>query len=291
MTQTDVQRGGAPAVIDVDERVFGQEVLARSREVPVVVDFWAPWCGPCRTLGPVLERLAEEAHGAFVLARVNVDDNQRLAAAYRVQGIPAVKAFRDGSVVDEFTGAQPESRVRMWLKRLIPTPADHLVGRAAELEAGDPQAARARYREALAIDEAHPAALLGLGRLLVDADDAEGAELLRKVPAGTPQYPQAQAWLTLADFLSHGSGADADALAAAVAHNPNDLEARYMLAAHHARQREYADAIAQLLAIVGRDRSFRDDGARRALLALFDALGNHDPLVVAGRRQLANALF
>jgi putative thioredoxin len=291
VTQAHPQPDSASAVVEVDERTFEQAVLARSHDVPVVVDFWAPWCGPCRTLGPILERLATESQGAFVLAKINVDNNPRLSASYQVQGIPAVKAFRNGSMVAEFTGALPESRVRDWLKRLIPTPLDLLVEEAAALEERDPQAAVARYREALALDASHPASLLGLGRLLVAAGDPGGVELLDKVPAGTPFYPRAQAWLTLADFFAQAGDEDADKLPEWIASCPNDLEARYRFAAHEARAGHNAEAIAQLLAIVERDRAFRDDGARRVLLALFAALGDQNPLVVEGRRKLANALF
>jgi putative thioredoxin len=290
---THVSRPAAKngAVIEVDERDFQAQVLERSRTTPVVVDFWAPWCGPCRVLGPTLERLAAESKGAFVLAKVNVDNNQRLAQMFRVQGIPAVKAFRDGRMVDEFTGALPESQVRAWLKRFVPAPgADDLAATQA-LEERDPAEAAARYRVALGDNPDDTATLLSLGRLLVQQGDPEGLAALRQVPAGAPEHAQAQAWLALADLFSELNGQTPDALVANVAANPNDFEARFQLAATQARARQYGEAIAQLLAIVERNRAFRDDGARKALLALFAALGDQSPLVTDGRRKLANALF
>jgi putative thioredoxin len=279
------------AVFDVNEASFKDQVIDRSRQTPVVVDFWAPWCGPCRTLGPTLERLASESKGAWVLAKLNVDNNQRLAQMFRVQGIPAVKAFRDGKVVDEFTGAIPESQVRAWLKRFLPAPSDSLVDAAAALEARSPEEAIARYRVALGSDPDNEAAQLALGRLLVLQGDPEGVATLRQVQPGSPIYAKAQAWITLADLFEQTSNQTPTWLARQVADNPNDLEARYHLAAQQVRDRHYADAIAQLLAIVERDRTFRDDGARKTLLGLFEALGGDDPLVAAGRRKLANVLF
>jgi putative thioredoxin len=271
-------------VIEVDERTFQDAVLERSRSVPVVVDFWAPWCGPCRVLGPTLERLAAEAKGAFVLAKINVDENQRLSQVFRVQGIPAVKAFKDGRVVDEFTGALPETQVRAWLKRFVPTPGDDILAAAAALEQSNPAEAAARYRVALGSDPDNDAALLALGRLLVKQGDAEGVATLRQVPSGSPLHGRAQAWLTLADFFAEANRVPRGN---AIIH---EQDGRFRQAATQARQGDNAGAVDTLLEIVARDRQFRDDGARKTLLALFEALGD-DPLVSASRRRLANLLF
>ncbi len=291
-TQILGQAASKPAaVFDVDERTFQAQVLERSRTTPVVVDFWAPWCGPCRVLGPTLEKLANEAKGAFVLAKVNVDNNPRLAQMFRVQGIPAVKAFRDGKLADQFEGALPESQVRAWLKRVLPAQANDPFGAARELEDRDPAEAAARYRLALGQNPDDHEALLALGRVLVLQGEAEGVEALRQVPSDAPQHAAAQAWLALAEFFGEARTSKLDALKAQVAATPNDVDARYKLAALLARARQNEEAIDHLLAIVGRNRAFRDDGARKALLALFAALGDQDPLVAPARRKLANLLF
>jgi putative thioredoxin len=288
-TQPHTRANGSSAVIEVNERDFQAQVIERSKTTPVVVDFWAPWCGPCRTLGPTLERLASEAKGAWVLAKINVDNNQRISQAFGIQGIPAVKAFRDGKVADEFTGALPESQVRAWLKRMLPVPSDGLLAAAAALEQRDPSEAAARYRLALGEDPDNMAALFSLGRLLVSQGHPEGVEALRQVPAGAPEYARARAWLTLAEFFSQ-AGEKNSWLDQLGSETPDSAESRYRLAAGMAREGRYADAINQLLAIVERDRAFRDDAARKTLLALFEALGD-DPLVTNGRRRLASVLF
>jgi putative thioredoxin len=287
---TQTRASASPAVIEVNERDFQNQVLERSKTTPVVVDFWAPWCGPCRTLGPTLERLAGEAKGEWVLAKVNVDNNQRLSQAFRVQGIPAVKAFRDGKVVDEFAGALPESQVRAWLKRVVPAASDGLVAAAAAMEQYDPSEAAARYRLALGEDPDNTAALFSLGRLLVAQGDPEGVEALRQVPSSAPQYARARAWLALAEFFEQAGESAPGWLNQLGSDTQDSAESRYRLAAHMARQGRYSDAISHLLAIVEHDRAFGDDAARKTLLALFEALGD-DPLVASGRRRLANALF
>lgn len=281
----------SPAVLDVSDRTFEREVLARSREVPVVVDFWAPWCGPCRVLGPTLERLAQQANGGFVLAKVNVDENPQLAQAFRVQGIPAVKAFRDGRVVDEFTGALPEGQVRAWLKGIAPSEADQLVAAAQSIEASDPEGAIARYRLVLGSDPGNAAALFSLGRLQLLRGDPEGAALLNEVPAGTPFFGRAQAMLGLGEMLAAAQEAPAAELRARVERSGADLEARFALAGHAARSSDYAAALDELLEIVMRDRGYRNDGARKAMLALFAVLGDESALAGEYRRRLSNALF
>lgn len=273
------------AVIDVNEADFSTAVLARSASVPVVVDFWAAWCGPCRTLGPILERLASEMQGGFVLAKIDVDRNQRLAAQFGVQGIPAVKAFRDGKVVDQFEGALPESRVRAWLKKLVPSEIDRLVAAAAEQEQRDPAAAAELYRQALSADSASGPARLGLGRVLTLQADPEARAVLQQIRAGAPEYATAQSLLQLADLLS---AAEEDAPDSA---EPSDSRGRWRLAAQRACAGAWAEALPLLLAIVQRDRAFGDDAARRAMLAIFSLLGERDPLVVRYRQQLASALF
>ncbi|NTV63856.1 MAG: tetratricopeptide repeat protein [Oscillochloris sp.] len=269
-----------PAVIEVDESNFEREVIARSQDVPVVIDFWAPWCAPCRALGPTLERLASESKGAWVLAKVNVDENQRLAGSFRVQSIPAVKAVYNGKIVDEFVGALPESQIRTWLKRFLPQEGSSLLEAAQALEASAPQEAAARYRLILGEEPQNEAAMFNLGRLLMLQGEAEGLETLRQVPLGTPFYARAQAMLPLADFLA---AADQPA--------EGDLAERYKQAADLTRSGAYSGAMSELLAIVARDRAFHDDGARKALLGLFAALGDEEPLVPTYRRKLANTLF
>ena len=277
MTQA-AQANLAP-IFDVNEASFDAAVLQRSRETPVVVDFWAAWCGPCRVLGPILERLASEAGGTWVLAKVDVDRNQRLASSFGVQGIPAVKAFRDGKLVEQFEGALPESQVRAWLGRVVPSPADTLARQAAELEHDDSAAAAALYQQVLDLDPQHGAGLLGLGRVLASTGDPQAREVLQQIKRGTPEYPAAAALLELVDFFA---AAEADATGAS--------GTAYRDAAHQARDGQWRGALEGLLGIVRTDRAFNNDAARRAMLAIFALLGD-DPLAGEYRRKLANALF
>jgi putative thioredoxin len=278
----------SPQVLDVAEVDFERDVLERSATTPMVVDFWAPWCQPCRTLGPLLERLAAEHAGAFVLAKVNVDDAPNLAARYRVQSIPAVKGFRDGELIAEFVGAQPESVVREFLTSLLPTGADRLVADAADLPAAD---AEARLRKALELEPRHGRALLQLARRLSErGEDAEALGFLGRVPPKGAVAAEADRLAAVLRTRLEGSGDEAT-LRASVNADPDDLRSRLDLGRALAARGRYEASLDELLDVIRRDVEFDDQAARRAMLDIFEVLGPHDMLTQRYRSELARILF
>jgi len=278
-------------VVDAGDKDFERVVLERSKTTPVVVDFWAPWCGPCRTLGPLLERLAGEAGGAFVLAKVNVDENPGLAAALNVRSIPMVLGFRHGELVSEFVGALPEAGVREFLRRVLPSEAERMAVAAAELaQRGQTTEAEATLRRALELEPRCDRALLDLAGLLADRQDAAAAlALLDRVAPGPLRAPADR--LAAEIRVREAGAADEPALRARLAADPADLETRFRLAQALAARSRYEEALAEYLDLVRRDRSFRDDAARKAILDIFELLGPADGLVDRYRSELAKVLF
>lgn len=280
-------------VIDVDASTFERDVIERSRQVPVVVDFWARWCGPCRMLGPLLDQLAHERQGAFVLAKVDIDRSPELADRYDVQSVPAVKAFRQGQVTHEFVGLQPLPQLRRWLDQVAPDATEQAALEAARLQASDPARAEALYREVLAKRPRHELAAVGLAGLLIARGDDEAArDVLRPVLPGTDhrdEIERLEAVLALR-ALGRAAGTEADARAALAA-NPDDAEARYRLGCALAAAGRYPDALEALLEAARRDKKLGQGKVREAMVQVFFALGPRDPLSDRYRSELARTIY
>ncbi len=276
-----------PHVRDVDTADFNQQVVERSHEVPVVVDFWAEWCGPCKTLGPTLERLTEEAGGSFELAKIDVDQNQALAGQMGVQGIPTVVAFKDGRPVSQFTGALPEAKVKEWLSEFLPNPMDDFVAAADDLvNQGRVEEAEAMYRKVLEADASHEGAAVALAAILLGGGDTEGAlAILEPVPSSV-----AVDRVRAAARLGTGGGTPVQELEDALAADPDNDRLRIDLAKNLVAAQAYERSLELLLDVIIRKEELADD-ARAAMLDVFELLGSENSLTPEYRRRLANALF
>jgi len=277
------------AVLDVTDATFQAEVLEKSKAIPVVVDFWAPWCGPCRVLGPIIEKVAAEQAGNVALVKLNTDENPQTGMRYQIQGIPAVKAYRDGKVVREFTGAVPEPQVRAFFQSLAPSELEVAAQRAAGLARnGDAAGAESAYREILGKSPGNADAVVGLAQILIGRGATEEAEtILEKAPADR-RAKVLKHRLFLQAFADRHKDED---LAGEAARNPRDPRARYRYGVLLAARGGYEAALDELLDSVAIDRVFAEGAARKAALAVFDILGLDSPMTREYQRRLSQLLF
>jgi putative thioredoxin len=299
-------QSGAPAasgdwIKDGSIDSFVEDVLEASANVPVIVDFWAPWCGPCKTLGPMLERLVKEAKGAVRLVKIDVDKNQELAAQMRVQSIPAVYGFVGGRPVDGFAGALPESQLKAFIQRLTggaagqgPTVAELLAEAQTQLTEGQTELALQIYQDILSQDENNGPALAGMIRSMIKLGHPEAArQLLDTLPPelqAQGDVAAATKALELAEKSSGASGATAG-LRQKLEANPNDHQTRFDLAAALVAEGANEEAVDELLDLYRRDRNWNEEAAKKQLLTLFEAFGQADPLTVASRKRLSSLMF
>ena len=280
---------------DGTDATFMADVIEASRAQPVIVDFWATWCGPCKQLGPALEKAVEAAKGAVKLVKIDVDKNPAVAGQLRVQSIPTVYAFVDGRPVDGFQGALPDSQVKEFVQRLIgpaePAAIDDILALAAEsLKLGDLGGAAQAFAQALQLDPANPKAIAGMARLYLQNGDVEGArEVLAMAPEGVKdaELDSVRAALKLAESTSSETAALDQRLAA----DPDDHEARFELAKALAAKGAYDKAADELLRIIERDREWNGQAARKQLLEVFEAAGQVSDVAKQGRKRLSAILF
>jgi putative thioredoxin len=280
-------------VVDVTDETFQNQVIAQSHQRPVVVDFWAPWCAPCRALGPKLEALAAERNGGFLLAKVNTDENQQLAQAFQVDGIPAVYGIRNGKLIDQFTGVLPYEELQAFIDRLIPSEEEQKAAHALELEGRDPKAAAELYRELLTANPENPAAHIGLARLLlaVPGNESEARNLL----TGTSfdDYATEAARLRTILQLRDAPHSEAELLAnhKALAAQPNDAAVHYSLSVILAARGEYTPALDALLAAAENDRILGREKVRELMLKIFAVIGPRSPEADQYRKRLQLLLY
>jgi putative thioredoxin len=292
----------ADLVKDSSQQNFKADVIDPSMQVPVIVDFWAPWCGPCKQLGPVLEKVVKEARGAVRMVKINVDENQALAGQLRIQSIPAVFAFFQGRPVDAFQGLQPEGQLKAFVARLAKlggepaaSPIDEAIEHAeAAIEAGDHATATEIFGQILEHEPENVKAIGGIVRCLIALGELEqAAEFLGRTPKdklSDPAIAAAKAQLDVAQSGKKAAG-QTDALRARVDANPKDHDARIELAQALFATGDRDGAIDQLLESIRMNRAHNEEAARKQLVTFFEAMGPTDPLTLSARRRLSSLLF
>jgi putative thioredoxin len=283
----------SPWIVQTSRETFQQDVIDRSADVPVVVDFWAEWCQPCRLLGPLLEKLADEHQGAFVLVKAETEQMPEVVTSFGVSSIPAVFGVREGRVVDQFVGLLPEPQIRAWLDRLLPGEAENLAAEAKLLEQTDPEAAEARYREALELMPSEASAKVGLARMLLAQDRLEeGYQVIDEL--GAAGVLDAEGEQLQAELVIRMEGAKAGDVAqcrAAAEAAPDDLSLRLDLARSLAAAGEYEEAMQICLDLLQDDREGQGEAARELMVYIFHVLGPESEVTAQYRRRLTMALY
>jgi len=303
--QSAAQSGSAsPHIKDSGLATFAADVLEASREVPVIVDFWAPWCSPCKQLGPMLEKAVADADGAVRMVKVNIDENPEIAQQLRIQSIPTVFAFKDGQPVDGFMGALPESQIKAFVSGLMggghghggPGHAEEVLAMAADaFAAGDIGTAAQAFGHVLQDDPGNPKAVAGLASCYLKSGDIERAkttlQLVRPDGAADEAIRAAEAELKLLESAGQAPRGEIEVLKAKLAADANDHQARFDLALALDSAGDRETALSELLEIVRRNRKWNDDAARQHLVTLFEAMGPTDPRTLDARRKLSAILF
>jgi putative thioredoxin len=288
----------AELIKDTTTAGFVKDVIEASRSVPVIVDFWAAWCGPCKQLTPLLEKIVKSYVGKVRLVKLNVDEHPAIAGQLRIQSLPTVYAFRDGRPLDGFVGGQPENTIRAFIDRIVGEEqqadlATVLASAEQGLEEGDVQSAAEIFATVLQEDKQNPAALAGLARCYLQTGDIARAEqTIALVPPDQKDVAAVERVKAALDLARKANQTDnRDALLSRLAANPADLQARFDLAVASAARGEKETAVEHLLDLVRRDRNWNEQAARKQLVQLFDAWGPKDPETVDGRRRLSSLLF